>query len=266
MSAAACVAEPRRVVPRKPLSLGGRCRLVVVVATVMTLIVVGSVLMAAVALLTLFQARRLYTEVLARWLGWLALRVCGVRLVVHRNGAWPRTQTVYVSNHPSTLDFFILIALGLPNTRFFLSGFLRKALPLGVMGYLTGTFWTVAQSFPERRVRIFQRAERVLRRSGESVYLSPEGMRTATGEIGPFNKGAFHLATVLGAPIVPLYLAISPEINPGTGWDVRPGVVRVYIKPAIPTRAWKVEELEQNRKRVRDYFVELHQELKANRK
>ena len=35
-------------------------------------------------------------------------------------------QTVYVSNHSSTLDVFVLIALGLPRTRFFLSGFLQE--------------------------------------------------------------------------------------------------------------------------------------------
>ena len=44
-----------------------------------------------------------------------------------------RRQTVYVSNHSSTLDLFVLVALGLPNTRFFLSGFLQKIVPLGII-------------------------------------------------------------------------------------------------------------------------------------
>ena len=47
---------------------------------------------------------------------------------MHLHGSLPRTasQVVYVSNHSSTLDLFVLVALGLPNTRFFLSGFLQK--------------------------------------------------------------------------------------------------------------------------------------------
>ena len=94
---------------------------------------------------------------------------------VHGAPPWPSSQTVYVSNHTSTLDLFILVALGLPNTRFFLSGFLRKILPLGIISSMMGTFFTVPQSDPAERARIFARAARILRRTGESVYLSPEG-------------------------------------------------------------------------------------------
>ena len=70
-----------------------------------------------------------------------------------------------------------------------------------------GTFFTVPQSDPAERARIFARADRVLRRTGESVYLSPEGERVTTGTVGHFNKGAFHLATDLHAPIVPMFIS-----------------------------------------------------------
>ena len=105
---------------------------------------------------------------------------------------------MYISNESSTLDVCIFPALGLPNTRFFMTGAARKYLPLAVFGYLTGIFWTPPQSKPEKRMRVFQRAERILRHTGASVYCSPEGMRNTTGQIGHFNKGAFHLATSLG--------------------------------------------------------------------
>ena len=60
-------------------------------------------------------------------------------------------------------------------------------------------------------MRCFQAAERVLRRTGDSVYLSPEGTRITGGTIGHFNKGTFHLATDLRVPIVPLFIDIPPE-------------------------------------------------------
>ena len=157
----------------------------------------------------------------------------------------------------------MLVALGLPNCRFFLSGFLRKVVPLGIISSMMGTFFTVPQDRPAERARIFQRAERILRRTRESVYLSPEGGRITTGEIGHFNKGAFHLATNLRVPIVPLYFHIPRSMNPGRGYDARPGTVTVHVLPAIPTDEWVIEQLIPNKERVRDLFVRVHEELRC---
>ncbi len=241
-----------------------RCRIAFVFTSGMTIMILGSLTMLAVALLTLFRARRLYADVIAKRMGRIGLWMAGIRVVVHHDEPLPQTQAVYISNHTSTLDLFVLISLGLPNARFFLSGFLRKILPLGLIGYLVGIIWTVPQRFPAKRVKIFQRAERILRRTGESVYLSPEGARITTGKIGHFNKGAFHLATNLGAPIVPFFIDVPKEIDPGMGLDIRPGVVDVYFKPAIPTHHWNIEDLEKNRTKVRDFFVQLHQEIRGS--
>ena len=228
----------------------------------LALVTAGAIVMLAVALVTLFQARRFYAEVMTKALGRMLLWLWGIRLVVHADQPFPEPQTIYISNHTSTLDMFVLVALGLPNARFFLSGYLRKFIPLGVIGYLIGIFWTVDQEYPQERIRIFQSAERTLRRTRESVYLSPEGMRVTTGSIGRFNKGAFHLATQLGVPIVPFYIWIPRASDPGMGVDARPGTIHVYVKPAIPTHDWKLKDLERNRDRVRDLFVRWHEELK----
>ena len=218
---------------------------------------IAALALVPIAALTLFRARPLYATA-AAYVARLILRLWGIRVVVHQDRAFPRTQTIYVSNHSSTLDLFVLVALALPNTRFFMSGFLRKYVPLGVIAYLMGTFFTVPQARQAARGRIFQRANRVLRRTGESVYLSPEGGRIATGEIGPFNKGAFHLATSLRAPIVPLYFEIPREIDPGLGFDARPGTVHVHVMPAIDTSGWHIEQLHENKERVRNMFVHWH--------
>lgn len=153
-------------------------------------------------------------------------------------------------------------------------------MPLGVLGTLAGTFWTVPQTRPKERVRLFQRAERILRQSGESVCLTPEGMRIQTGEIGHFNKGAFHLAGNLGAPLLPLYIAVPlPEAvrqQPDAARyftvrgnlmsfldDIRPCVVHVYLDSPIDTHGWRLEDLEQHRQQVRQRFLLLHEKWKA---
>jgi 1-acyl-sn-glycerol-3-phosphate acyltransferase len=222
---------------------------------VMTL---GALVMAMVALATGFQLRRFYSERIAATLGRMLLAIFGVRFVVHQKAPYASGQVVYISNHTSTIDVFVLVAMGLPNARFFLSGYLRKLLPLGLIGYLIGIFWTVPQEYPRERRRIFQRATDVLRASGESVYLSPEGERITSGHIGHFNKGAFHLATELEAPIVPLYLRIPRAIDPGKGLAAQPGTVDVYVGAPIDTSGWCVGDVEANRDRVRAHYLRWH--------
>jgi len=222
----------------------------------------GALLMLACAVSTLFLTPRFYRERIGAPIGRLILRIWGIDYEVHGAPAPADVQAVYVSNHTSSLDPFVLIALALPNTRFFLSGFLRKLLPLGLIGYLIGIFWTVPQQYPERRRRIFERAARILRRTGESVYLSPEGQRITNGEIGPFNKGSFHLATALRAPIVPMYLQIPRASNPGRGLHARPGTIHVHFRAPVDTRSWRVEDLALNRDRMRELYVSWHSELR----
>ena len=241
--------------------LGARLGLALRVAVSFIVMTLGALVMLCVALLTGFQCRRLYSERMAGPIGRMLLRIFGVRFVVHTAAPFPQHQAVYISNHTSTIDLFVLIALGLPNARFFLSGYLRKLLPLGLIGYLIGIFWTVPQDFPQRRREIFMRAARVLERSGESVYLSPEGERITTGRIGHFNKGAFHLATALRAPIVPLFITIPRGINPGKGLDARAGTVHVHVAAPIDTREWREEDVERNRDAMRRFYERWHEDL-----
>jgi 1-acyl-sn-glycerol-3-phosphate acyltransferase len=223
------------------------------------IVTLTAIVLLPVGALTLFRARRLYS-----WFARLAcraiLRMYGITVRIHQAAPFPQTQTIYISNHTSTLDLFVLVSLGLPNCRFFLSGFLKKIVPLGVISGMMGTFFTVAQDHPAERTRIFQRAERILGRTRESVYLSPEGARITTGQVGHFNKGAFHLATNLHVPIVPFFIAIPPGMDPGRGIDARPGVIDVLVMPTIDTRNWTLADLERNKEDVRDQFVTMHAE------
>ena len=231
-----------------------RVRLVSLITASVVVVSLGALGIFTAAVCTLFGARRLYAW-LATQVARVLLRVWSIRLEIIAPRRWPRGQVVYISNHPSTLDLFILIALGLPRTRFFLSGYLKAYLPIGLVAWLMGTFFTVTQDKPAERIRIFQRADRILKRTGESVYLSPEGQRVPGGAIGSFNKGAFHLAASLGVPIVPLYFDVPDAVSPGCGFDARPGIVRVHVLPPIETRHWRVADVPRHRDAVHALFT-----------
>ena len=242
-------------------------RTVLLAGATLSLLTIAAVIMLAVAVVTCFRAGRFYSEVMAKWLSRTILRMWGVRVEVHQDEPFPETQAIYVSNHSSTLDMFVLVALGLPNTRFVgaqdLDGFLRWMAPLGVFTALMRTRWAPPPSQPAERARWFQGTERLLRRTGGSIYLSPEGERVTTRRLGRFNKDNFQLAADLGAPIVPLYIDIPREIDPGKGFDALPGTVHVHVQPAISTRGWTLESLDANTEMVRDIFVRLHEALRA---
>jgi len=223
----------------------------------------GSLFLLVVAIPTLFLARRFYSEVIVRWLGRVVLRFWSIDYTTYYSEPLPDRQTIYIANHTSTLDVMLLMALALPRARFFLSGSLRRLGVPAIIGYIIRIFWTVSQRFPERRRKIFQRADRILRRTGDSVFLSPEGKCVTTGEIGPFNKGSFHLATSLKAPIVPIYIHIPLKMQGWRGYHAQPGHVGVYFLPAIDTSLWRLEDLETNRDRVHDLYVRVHDAIRA---
>lgn len=240
-----------------------RCRVLLGLGCSALIMLGGTLLILLIGCVTLFRARRLYSEVLVKWMARAGLWCCGIKFLQHRDFELTERQTVYISNHTSSLDMLVLTAVGLPRTRYFLSGFLRRIIPIGVIGYVMGVFWTALQKYPEKRTRLFQHAERTLRHTGESVFLTPEGQ-----QIGCFNKGAFHLATNLSAPIQPIFINIPDDVDPGP-WttnknlDLRPGRVDIYFKPPIDTANWMLKDLEANRDSVRDFYTEWQEELAA---
>ena len=227
------------------------------------LVTLASVAMLGVRIIALSGGRRFCAEVVGARMSRFLLGLLGVKVVLHEHAPLPEEQCVYTFNHTSTLDTFALLALGLPRTRYFMKRASWVFPPFGMVAWMVGTFFTVPQRFPEKRVRIFQAATAKLRRTGDSVLLSPEGTRQTDGRIGPFNKGAFHLATALRAPIVPLFVQIPPERNPGKGFGVQPCTVHVHVLPATSTADWRLEDLERNKEQVRQRYVDFQNRLNA---
>lgn len=224
--------------------------------------ILAAVSMLLVSLITMFRARRFCVEVIAPCFSRAVLWLSGVRLRVHQDEAFPETQTIYVANHTSLIDLYILCALGLPRVRFFMIRECWKILPLWVIAKLMGTFLTPPQDRRDLRVLCFQNAERILRETGDSAYLSPEGERVRSGGIGPFNKGAFHLATNLKAPIIPLFIYIPPELEASENFFILPGSVDVFVLPAVATSNWTLWNLQENKERVRQIYLDFETRLK----
>lgn len=221
----------------------------------------AAIAMTAVRIARPSDGRRICQEVVGGWAGESILRLLDIDLVVHRDGDWPTGPCFYMSNHSSALDLPVLMALRPPNARTFMKERFRWYGSLGIVTMLTGTLYTAPQDQHERRVARFKEAEELLRRTGESVYGSPEGTRVEGGEFGPFNRGVFHIATNLGTPIVPMVILIPEDTASGRGLQINSGEIHVHIGEPIPTEDWTVDELDANKTMVRDHFVAWKKEL-----
>src|SRR5262249_22562058 len=104
----------------------------------------------------------------------------------------------------------------------FIGTFLRKMKHLSFV-----------RSDSNSRREAIEEMESVLR-SGESVFVFPEGTFVPEEGVRPFQLGAFHSAVSTGIPIVPVSLAGTRQfLRDGTILP-RPTSVTITVSPPIP--------------------------------
>ena len=214
----------------------------------------------------LLVGRRFCAERLGPWAAGVILRLFGISVEARFDIPLPERRVVYVSNHSSAVDILVLLQLGLPRSRFFMKRGAWIVPPLAIIAMCVGTFFTVPQKYTEKRRILFGRACDKLKKTGDSVYLSPEGTRVTTGGVGPFNKGAFHMAAELRAPMVPLYIEVPRTDNTGKSWLMRRTVVRVHLLPEVDTSAFRPETARKHADDVRRIFQTFEANLLADQK
>lgn len=229
--------------------------------TSLGVLVVATLSISLASLLTLGHARSFNHAVQITFYARLILRVLGVKVRVHDRAAIDaRTLSnpaVFIANHRSSLDILILCAIHLPRCRFFLTGLDRDNPQIAFVWLIAkqlGTFFTFPQTRPDLRQICFREASETLLRSGDNVFLTPEGVRRPDGTIGKFNKGAFHLAISLGRPIVPLYFYTPDTVNPGNGLRTGRGTVEIMVLPEIETSDWQVADVAANAAAVQKLY------------
>ncbi len=222
-----------------------------------------SVLVGHVMTLTLFKSGNFCRRFLIRPVFFFGLWLYGIRYQIHGLENRGDAPCIYISNHRSLVDFLLIGSMDFPKTRFFISATNRRYWPLRLFALAVPLFFIPTQKFPEGRRETFRNAEAVLRETGDSVYLSPEGDRIPRYQVEAFNKGAFHLATALKIPLAPFYIHVPIAVNEGRGFDMKPGLIHVFFLPFIQTQGWRLEDLEKNRNEVHRLFVETEKNLTA---
>ena len=165
---------------------------------------------------------------------WAACRLW-FRLGGHGAEQIPRQgPVVLVANHASYLDPLLLGSTCPRRVRFLARGGLGKVPVLGAWMRAVGVFFVGEVGTTRQGMR---RSVAVLDR-GEVVALFPEGSRTRTGEVAPFQRGALLLLKKSSAVVVPVGIGGSFHAFPPGSIFPRP--LRCTVRYGVPMAAAEV--------------------------
>ena len=169
------------------------------------------------------------------------LAATGVRVTFHGiDNAYRHSPCIFISNHQSIVDIWVMFSFVPPETRFVAK---QELFRLPFLGWVLRASGCIAINRGRRAeaIRSLRIAgERV--RTGCSVVLFPEGSRSDDGRLGPFKKGGFHLALQAGVPVVPVAITGSFDVMPKNTLKVTPGPVEVFVEPPIDVARFQPED------------------------
>lgn len=192
--------------------------------------------------------------------GDLVVSAAGIELVVKgEQHLWSKRPAVFIFNHQSSADLFIVSKL----IRKDATGIAKKELKMmpiiGQMMSAAGVIF-IDRKDREKAIEAMKPAVEALK-NGTSIIIFPEGTRSKDYKLGAFKKGAFHLAMDAGVPIVPVVIKNAHDAMPKGASVFRSVAIEVIALRPISTRQWKKENLNQNIAKIRGMFLkELGQE------
>jgi len=138
-----------------------------------------------------------------------------------------------IQNHGSMLDFLVAGRLAPPRILVVVKKSMRWLFPVNIGLVLLGSIF-VGRDGRGRSHSKLQRGFGPVSLGRRRIVFSPGGTRSRSGELQAFRSGAFRVAQLSRAEIVPVVIYGAHALCPPTGWGIRPGCIRVEVKPPIP--------------------------------
>ena len=179
--------------------------------------------------------------------------ITGVELQVRgEEQLWSHRPAVFIFNHQSGLDSLLMARLLRRDIVGVAQEELRHAPIVGQLLQIAGTVF-VDRSDRAKAVASLGAAT-LAAKQGLSIVMAPEGTRSATRKLGPFKKGAFHMAMAAGIPIVPVVIKNALDALPRHATVVRPATIEVVVHEPISTKGWKKEDLDDRISEIHALF------------
>lgn len=194
----------------------------------------------------------------------LLLKASWLEVQVRREGEIdPRTSYVYLANHQSLFDIPVLLSTVPGQVRMMAKRSLFR-IPIFGWALSAGGFIPIDRGDRSTARQSFAAAMKRLR-GGISILLFPEGTRSLTDTLLPFQRGGFLLALKLGLPIVPVGIRGTRDVQHKGNFAIRPGPVVVSYGAPIAVADYglrrKGELVEEVRRRIAELAgIELAEE------
>src|SRR5215468_11910411 len=185
--------------------------------------------------------------------GELGSMLAGVRLEVYGGEYLATRPAVFLFNHQSQLDVLILAKLLHGGFTGVAKKELARSPGFGLIFRLADVAF-VDRHDHEQAVRALEPAVQKLR-DGISLVIAPEGTRSPTPALGPFKKGAFHVAMQAGVPIVPIVIRNSGELMWRDAATIHSGTVQIAVLPPVATDGWSADQLDTHIRQVRGQYL-----------
>ena len=157
---------------------------------------------------------------------------------------------LYLMNHESLFDGFMMVA----GIRHYFTGVgAVEQFSYPVWGYLVKKYGVIPIVRQKLKTAItsMDKLEEAIKK-GTSMMIAPEGTRTLTGKLGPFKKGAFHVAKNTGITIVPVGLIGAYKAKNKNDWRIKPGVLTTVFGDPIVQAEYEHLSLNELQELVRE--------------
>lgn len=157
---------------------------------------------------------------------------CGWRLKVENPEYLTKHKTMlYVANHTSYIDAFIIIALLPPGALFVAKREVISFAPfrwiMNKLGHLTVERQDITQGLSDLELMETSLLE------GKSLMIFPEGTFTTVPGLRAFKSGAFKLAIDTETPVCPIAINGARDILPDGRYLLKPRAIYITVYPPI---------------------------------
>lgn len=217
-------------------------------------LVIGSLILSTIAILVSWlPPRGNWTFGMARIWSRCLLKASMVTTAVSYDPALePGRSYVFLCNHQSLFDIPLLITTCPGQVRMMAKRSLFR-IPFFGWGLKAGGFIPIDRGDRSTARQSFASAVARLK-AGTSILLFPEGSRSMTDTLLPFERGGFLLAMKTGLPIVPVGIRGTRAVQHRGNWAIRPGRVEVSYGAPLSAADYgirrKAELIAEVRRRV----------------